>query len=54
MPRSDESQVTLKKHRKERWSKLAVDLGYGERGKAKLLDRLMDVAESLPIFFRSR
>lgn len=38
----------------ERWTNLAISLGYGQRGRIKLLETLLDIVEALPILFRKR
>ena len=54
VPRHDEISLTAKRDLAERWKAIAVKIGFGERGRFKLLTVLLDFVEENTSLFRKR
>jgi len=54
MPRSSDASVTIKNELHSQWKQMASSLGYGDRGKQKLLSRMLDYAEEHRELFEIR
>lgn len=54
MPRSNDALITVNKTLHDQWKRVAAELGYGTRGKQKLLQRLLSYAEENQIQFELR
>ncbi len=54
MPRPSDDAITVRKDIHRRWKQLAIALGYGERGKQKLLEYMIEHAEGHTELFQKR
>lgn len=54
MPRPDQASMTVSKELHERIERVCTELGYGERGRHKFLNRVLDIVEALPVLFKAQ
>lgn len=54
MPKANITSISVPRERAKAWQQAAIDLGYGENGRQKLLDVMLEVAEAHPSLFRKR